>query len=117
MDFVEPGLAVCGLREALKVGELQTRGIQAVLQLYTAPIERLTLPASCEALHLQVRDREPLPPEALVSGLEFISRHRAEGRTVLVVCGAGTSRSVTFVAGQLYREGHSLSEAFGKIAG
>ena len=116
MDFVEPGLALCGLREALDPAEFQKQGIDAVLQLYTSPVERLSPPSPCEVLHLQVRDREPVPHEALDRGIEFISAHRAAGLSVLVVCGAGTSRSVTFVAGYLLRRGLSLCEAFAQIA-
>jgi protein-tyrosine phosphatase len=53
------------------------------------------------SFYMGVEDGVPLPVELLTKGLDFIRENRLAGRKVLVVCGAGISRSATFVIAAL----------------
>jgi protein-tyrosine phosphatase len=66
-------------------------------------------------LPLQVEDRCRLPPQLLRQGVKFIRRQRLADRRVLVCCGAGMSRSPTFVAAYLHEEGMDILDAFRQI--
>jgi protein-tyrosine phosphatase len=62
-------------------------------------------------LAVQQEDGRHLPAERLREGAAFVRAQRALGRPVLVLCGAGMSRSVTFVLAYLHEEGWELSDA------
>lgn len=117
MDWITPDLAIGGLSDLLDHGRLQEEAVEAVLQLYGHPRERATIPLPLEILQLPVKDREPLPPEFLRAGLDFLAEQRRAGRRVVVACGAGISRSPCFVAACLHTEGMALDEAFRLIQG
>jgi len=112
MDWVAEGIAVGGLRDTLDHDRLRSEGIEAVLQLYGADRERATIPIPVELLQLSLMDRQPLPPALLRRGVDFIRRQREAGRPLLVACGAGISRSPTFVAAYLHEQGTDLVEAY-----
>ena len=58
----------------------------------------------------------PLPPLALQQGVRFAREQKAAGRNLVVGCGAGISRSVTFTMALLHEEeGISLLEAYEQI--
>ena len=71
-----------------------------------------SFPIPVKVLQLPVRDREPLPPELLRRGVDFVREQRRSGKQILVACGAGISRSPTFVAAYLHEEGMDLLTAF-----
>jgi protein-tyrosine phosphatase len=90
---------------------LQAHNIDAMLQL----AERIEQPG-IEVLYLDVEDGEPLPAEKLRQGVAFVRDQLAAGRRVLIACGAGISRSVTFATAVLHEEGGiSLLDAFHDI--
>lgn len=84
---------------------------QAMLQLFEPfeidNIDTFFIPAS---------DGVPLTAHQIESGVSFIKEHHAAGKTVMVTCGAGISRSVTFSVAALHEiEGLSLSDAYRSV--
>src|SRR5690606_2686285 len=57
-----------------------------------------------ETLYLAVDDAVPLPPTVLQQGVAFVRDQKANGKVVLVACGAGISRSSTFALAALKEE-------------
>lgn len=108
------------IRDWLYVGKYaQTRnaavlkqiGIMALLELAEhVPHDDL------EILYLDVTDGEALPHDLLKRGVAFIRAQKAAGHPVLVACGAGISRSVTFaMAALMEEEDHELFAAFAEV--
>jgi protein-tyrosine phosphatase len=95
-------------RDTINLTLLQAHNIDAMLQL----AERIEQPG-IEVLYLDVEDGEPLPTEKLQQGVSFVRDQLAASRRVLIACGAGISRSVTFAIAALHEEeGISLLDAF-----
>lgn len=115
LEWITEQVAVGGVRDLLDCQSLEVQQIEAVLQLYGLERERAAIPLPLEILPLQVMDRQPLSPEALREGVDFLRRQLGAGRKVLVACGAGMSRSPVFVAACLHEEGMDLLEAFRMI--
>jgi protein-tyrosine phosphatase len=113
MYEIRPWLFVGGFRDSNDAELLARHRIGALLQL-AAPVasrERLTLV-------MELEDGEPVSPEALARGVEFIAQARAAGLPCLVACGAGISRSVLFATAALHRvEGLSLLDAATAVKG
>jgi len=116
MDWVADDIAVGSFRDASDFAALQEAGVEAILQLYWHAHERCDFPLPVDVLPLLVEDRAPLVDEALSEGVGFITAQRQAGRRVLVTCGAGRSRSPSFVAAYLHEQGMDLTEAFAQIA-
>jgi len=57
-------------------------------------------------------DREITEAETLQRGVSFVKQQVEAGRPVLVMCGAGISRSSTFVLAYLLERGYSLEDAW-----
>ena len=73
-------------------------------------------PLGIVTLYLPVDDGEPLPQNALEQGIRFIRKQKAAGHRVLVACGAGISRSVTFAIATLKEEeGLNLMDGYRAI--
>ncbi|MDF0643984.1 MAG: dual specificity protein phosphatase family protein [Nitrospira sp.] len=69
------------------------------------------------SLYLKFEDGCPLGGDLLTRGLEFVSRQKQAGRSVLIACGAGQSRSVVFaIAALKQEEGLSIIDAFRTIS-
>jgi protein-tyrosine phosphatase len=115
MDWVAEGIAVGGMKDAMDFELLESEGVEAVLQLYGQEREQIYFILPIDTLQLQVEDRRPLPPPLLRRGVKFIRRQRLAERRVLVCCGAGMSRSPSFVAAYLHEEGMDILEAFRQI--
>jgi protein-tyrosine phosphatase len=111
VDWVTEGIALGGMQDALDFQRLEEEGVEAVLQLYGHEREKIGFVLPVDVLQLCVEDRRPLPVEALRQGVEFIRFHRLAGRSILVCCGAGISRSPTFAAAYLHEAGMDLREA------
>jgi len=61
---------------------------------------------------LPIEDTEPIHPLVVREGVEFVLKQHEAGGTVLITCGGGFSRSVSFAVAVLHEtEGMSLSEA------
>lgn len=69
-----------------------------------------------ESCYLAVDDGVPLPEAMLQQGLNFVSKHREQGGTILIACGAGISRSAAFAIAALKEiEGLTLLDAFHEV--
>ena len=108
MNQIRPWLYIGRYRETTNSALLHAYGIGAMLQL----AEAVKHP-NIETLYLPVEDGEPLPVPLLAQGVGFVREQKALGRNVLIACGAGISRSVTFAIAALHEEeGLSLPDAF-----
>lgn len=110
MDWITEGLAIGGWYDGRNAPLLEREGILAVLQLHGQEGGD-EYPGVAAVLQIQQEDGRPLPHEALRRGVAFIREQRGLGRPVLVQCGAGMSRSVTFALAYLHTEGMDLQDA------
>jgi atypical dual specificity phosphatase len=85
---------------------LRQQGIAAVLSLTETPLDEESVNRhGLDVLHIPVVDMTPPSPEQLLAALEFIDRHRANGRPVAVHCLMGQGRTGTVLAAYLIRGG------------
>lgn len=108
---IVPGLYLSGREFASTLVNENSFGIQAVLNLSTTTIENCQSPPTSgvydknpliEYLDVAFFDGEPIPEEKFRKSLEFLKLNFAAGKTILVHCNAGISRSPTLVASLLY---------------
>lgn len=98
---------------ATHAASLKAEQIKALLTLYR-PVKLAD--ADIEVLFLPVNDGHPIPPKAFEVGVQFVRQHHDRQQHVLIACGAGISRSVTFATAVLHEvEGLSLRDAFFSI--
>ncbi len=111
MQQVRPWLFIGKYSETLNRDLLDRSRIQAVLQL-AAPVEH----EGISVLYLPVDDGIPLRSAVLANGVAFVRSEYSKGNRVLIACGAGISRSVTFgIAALKEEENLSLIDAFRAI--
>jgi dual specificity protein phosphatase-like protein len=111
MHKIRPWLYVGKYRETIDINILITYRISAMLQL-ADKVEQIGI----ASLYVPVEDGEPLPTEKLRQGVDFVRAQKAAGKTVLVACGAGISRSVTYTIAALKEEENlSLPDAYKQI--
>lgn len=111
MIQVRPWLAIGKYRETTDLNLLKHFQVGAMLQLADAVPQ-----PGIASLYLAVEDGVPLPREILRRGVDFIRMRKADGHKVLVACGAGISRSVTFsIAALREEENLSLFDAYSQI--
>jgi len=111
MDQIRPWLYVGKYRETLDYQLLAANGITAMLLL--AELVKHEGISSC---YLAVEDGEPLPTEMLQAGMDFVVANQQQGETVLIACGAGISRSVTYAIAALKEiEGMNLVDAYHEV--
>jgi protein-tyrosine phosphatase len=111
MQQIRDWLYIGGYSETAHLWYLQLNGISAMLQLadYVPQPEM-------KILYLPVEDAAPLPAEKIKKGVEFILKQKAEGKKILLSCGAGVSRSVTFgIAALMETENHDIFDAYREI--
>ncbi|HVU13316.1 MAG TPA: dual specificity protein phosphatase [Phototrophicaceae bacterium] len=112
MRQIRPWLYVGKYSETLSRELLEANKIRAVLEL-AAPVNHNGM----TTLYLPVDDGAPIKSAALANGVAFVRSEYAQGNRVLIACGAGISRSVTFaIAALKEEEGRSLLDAFREIA-
>ncbi len=108
MNQIRPWLYIGRYRGTTNGALLRSYSIGAMLQL-----AELVRHEGIESIYLPVEDGEPLPVPLLEQGIAFVREQRVQGRNVLVACGAGISRSVTFAIAALHEEeGLSLPDVF-----
>lgn len=108
MIQIRPWLLIGKVVETRDHELLVGREIDAMLQL-AADVPQ----PGIASLHIDIDDGQPISPTDLASGVEFVLRHHVEGHRVLVACGAGISRSTTYVIASLMElERLDLLEAF-----
>lgn len=111
MFTIRPWLLVGKYAETQNLALLQSYGVGAMLQLADDVPQ-----AGIVSLYIPVEDEVPLPVESLKSGVAFVRQQKSLGHKVLIACGAGISRSVTFTVAVLKEEeGLSLLEAFREV--
>ncbi|NJK66452.1 MAG: dual specificity protein phosphatase family protein [Microcoleus sp. SU_5_3] len=96
MDAVRSWLLIGKYRDTLSRTYLQSQQIQALLT-FAEPVEHPGI--ICR--YLAVEDGVPLTTQVFETGLAFIDHHYRNNHHVLVACGAGISRSATFVIAAL----------------
>jgi hypothetical protein len=108
------------IRPWLYIGKVRETGDRSIMDAYRiGAILQLAYPAThsgIESLYIEVDDGVPMPPLALQQGVRFAREQKAAGRNLVVGCGAGISRSVTFTMALLHEEeGIPLVEAYEQI--
>lgn len=99
MHKIRDWLYIGKYRETVDASYLKAHNIGAMLHL-AAPVQHQGI----ETLYLAVDDAVPLPPAILQQGVAFVRDQKANGKVVLVACGAGISRSSTFALAALKEE-------------
>ncbi len=108
MHPIRPWLYIGNFRESKQLPSLKFYGINAVLQLAEA-VQHPDIVTT----YVDVDDGVILSPGKLERGVAFIREQKAAGKTVLVACGAGISRSVAFsIAALKEEEGLSMADAY-----
>lgn len=108
MYVIRPWLYVGKYRETLDLSLLKARGIGAMLQF-----AELVEHPGIRSLYLAIDDGYPLSQETIRQGINFIHAEHQAGNTILVACGAGISRSVSFAIVALKEiEGLGLFDAY-----
>ncbi|MFW5748316.1 MAG: dual specificity protein phosphatase family protein [Chloroflexota bacterium] len=111
MYRISPWLYTGSYDESADPGLLREESIDAVLQVYR-PVNH----DGIQTHYIASEEGYPLPAPMLVEALAFIDAQHAQGHRVLIACGAGISRSVTFaVAALAHTEGLSLVDAFTRV--
>jgi hypothetical protein len=108
-DHVIDGVYISGWRATKFPAELLKLGITNVLKLFDGTPYP---PTGFNTFENAIEDGEPIPHDALERGVKFILERINAGECVLVMCGAGISRSSTFVLAYMLEKGHDLRDAF-----
>jgi hypothetical protein len=109
IDHVVDGVYIGGWRATKFPIELRASHVVHVLKLY--PDEPLW-PGDFTVLEHSIEDGAPISATQMQIGVEFISRNIDDGKRVLVQCGAGISRSSTFVLAYLLARDYDLRTAW-----
>ncbi|MBA3867732.1 MAG: dual specificity protein phosphatase family protein [Anaerolineae bacterium] len=108
------------IRPWLYIGKVRETGDRSIMYAYKIEaILQLAHPAQhpgIESLYIEVDDGVPLPAPALQQGISFARTQKAAGHKLVIGCGAGVSRSVTFTMAVLHEEENiSLLDAYEQI--
>lgn len=108
------------IRPWLYIGKVLETGDRSIMYAYkVGAILQLASPAKhpgIESLFIDVDDGVPLPATVLKQGVAFVRAQKAAEHKVVIGCGAGISRSVTFTMAVLHEEENmSLLEAYEQI--
>jgi predicted protein tyrosine phosphatase len=109
VDHVTDGIYISGWRATLYIDHLREAKITNVLKLFA---DEPHFPADFNVCVNALADGEVIPPGVLKRGVDFVIGRVEAGERVLVMCGAGISRSATFVLAALLERGHDIREAF-----
>ena len=111
MHHIQPWLYIGKVRETSDRSIMYGYQIGAILQL-AYPAQH----PGIESLFIDVDDGIPLPAASLQQGMSFARVQKAAGKKLVIGCGAGVSRSVTFTMALLHEEeGIGLMEAYEQI--
>jgi protein-tyrosine phosphatase len=111
MYRIRPWLYIGKYIETTNPVLLSSCEIGAMLQLAESVQQR-----GVESLYIPVDDGIPLAADKIKLGVAFVLAQKAAGKKVLVACGAGISRSVTYTIAALKEEENlSMAEAYRQI--
>jgi hypothetical protein len=111
MYRIRPWLYIGKARETGNSNFMSAYNIGAILQL-AAPATH----PGIESLFIDVDDGIALPAGTLQQGITFAQAQKAASRNLVIGCGAGISRSVTFTMAVLHEEeGITLLDAYEQI--
>jgi hypothetical protein len=99
VNAVRPWLYVGKYMETADLGLLTRAGIGGMLQL-AGPVRQ----PGIASLYVPVVDGVALPNDALRRGVDFVLAEKRREARVLIACGAGISRAVTFAVAALKEE-------------
>jgi hypothetical protein len=108
------------IRPWLYIGKVRETGDRSIMYAYQiGAILQLAYPAKhtgIKSLFIEVDDGVPLSTSALQQGVTFAQVQKAAGHKLVIACGAGISRSVTFTMAVMHEEeGIGLLDAFEQI--
>jgi hypothetical protein len=103
------GLYIGSYRATYHAAALRAAGITNVLKLYG---DIPDFPEDFNTFENALDDGKYIPDGVLARGVRFVLDRLEAGQPVLVVCGAGISRSSTFVLAALVERGHDLRAAY-----
>ncbi len=109
IDHVVDRIYISGWRATQYAGYLRQAGIVNVLKLYE---DVPSFPDDFNVCENPVEDGALIPADRLRRGADFVVEQVNAGRPVLVMCGAGISRSSIFVLAALVQRGYDLHDAF-----
>lgn len=109
IDHVKEGIYISGARATMLGSKLREAEITRVLKLYD---DIPFFPKDFTVFENVLEDGEPVPDGMLQRGADFVVEQVEAGHKVLVVCGAGISRSSTFVLAALLERGNDLRDAY-----
>lgn len=109
IDHVIDGVYIGSARAIWGADELRQANLKHVLKLY---FYEPHWPKDFVVCDNPIIDGERVPTAALERGVKFVREQVEAGRPVLVQCGAGISRSSTFVLGYMIEAGHELRAAY-----
>jgi predicted protein tyrosine phosphatase len=111
LDRIRPWLFIGKYRDTLNGHLLSIYQIKAMLQL-----AEVVKQPGITSLYLSVEDFEPIPPEILRQGVDFVRKEKQRGHPILVACGAGINRSTAYCVAVLKEEeGLGLLDAFKEV--
>lgn len=114
VNHVLNGVYISGFRATEYPRELRRAAIYCVLKLYDGSP---TFPPDFDVLDNALDDGEPITKSKMQRGVAYINEQVKAGNRVLVMCGAGISRSATFVLAYLLENGYDLHQAFDLLRG
>ncbi|HEX3051188.1 MAG TPA: dual specificity protein phosphatase [Aggregatilineaceae bacterium] len=109
VDHVVDGVYISGWRATLYADQLRANHLLWVLKLY---MDQPYFPPDFITLENSLNDGEFIPLSVLRRGVDFIVKQVDAGNKVLVMCGAGISRSSTFVLAYMLERNYDLRQAF-----
>ncbi len=108
---IRPWLYVGKFRETLDCNLLYRINIGAMLQL----AEAIQHPG-ISSLYIPIQDGESISFDNLRKGIEFVRLEKARSKNLLIACGAGISRGVSFAIAAIKEEENlTLLDAFRQI--
>jgi len=111
MFEIRDWLYIAGFPEASSNKLVRAQGIEAMLQLFEEFKSEAVI-----SHFIPVNDGVPMTNAMIREGVDFIRKQHDAGHKLLITCGAGISRSVTFSIIALKEiEGLSLSDAYRAI--
>lgn len=109
ITHIQDGVYIGRVRAHQEQVRLQAAGIRHILKLYEAAPY---WPDSFVVCDNEVEDGVLIPNDKLVHGVAFLKGRVAMGNPVVSMCGAGMSRSVTFVLAYLLEASLDLRQAW-----